>query len=59
MSVQEYQCNKCKNNFAAQDSYEAETEPTVRCPVCGSTDMESLGPHAGITGFLRPRTHFI
>ncbi|MBL7119173.1 MAG: zinc ribbon domain-containing protein [Dehalococcoidia bacterium] len=51
--MQEYQCQQCKDKFVERDESVSETESEVRCPACGSTNVEKSGSPAGVRGFLR------
>jgi putative FmdB family regulatory protein len=48
MEMQEYECNQCKAKFAKHENCCSETNPEVKCPECGSTDVEKSSSRESI-----------
>lgn len=55
----EYQCHQCEANFKAEFKEEASYwfKAAVRCPQCGSKDVERLNVSSDIAEFLSSLMH--
>jgi DNA-directed RNA polymerase subunit RPC12/RpoP len=42
MEVQEYGCNQCRGTFKKINSDDLKVEKNVKCPDCGSSNIEKL-----------------
>jgi putative FmdB family regulatory protein len=59
MSVKEYRCKECQNDFTVQEAGSPEFTAGLKCPSCGSADVEDMATKSAIRDFLAPRKHFI
>jgi len=49
MPVYEFRCKKCSKNFDDKETFaEHDKHPQVKCPDCGSTDVEEVMTPVGV-----------
>ncbi|MBV8675798.1 MAG: zinc ribbon domain-containing protein [Planctomycetaceae bacterium] len=49
MPIYEFQCKKCSTTFDEKETFqEHDRHPDVKCPQCGSTDVERVLTLAGV-----------
>ena len=49
MPVYEFRCKKCSKNFDDKETFaEHDKHPQVKCPDCGSSDVEEVMTPVGV-----------